>query len=174
MAADVEPPDSSSPRAGFSAGRLLGNFEEIVSGTALVVVVASASWGVFTRYLTRTPATWAGELATLAFAWVVFVGASACFKRTGHVSIDLLVNLLPQQARRAIQALADLLVLAFCVCVAVLAARLSIQNWDNPTSVMRVPIATSYLAVVVGFGMMTLRHGRAAWRRWTAREPAGT
>ena len=145
--------------------QLVDNFEEIVSGTALVIVVVSATWGVLTRYVTQSPAPWTGELATLAFAWVVFVGASACFKRGGHVSIDMLVTFLPQRAREPIQAFVDLVVLVFCACVAVLAARMSIQNWDNPTSVMRVPIAISYLAVLVGFAMMTLRHGRIAWRR---------
>jgi len=169
MVADDER-SGAAAAVGLSGRHLLDNLEEIISGTALVIVVASASWGVFTRYLTRSPATWSGELATLAFAWVVFVGASACFKRGGHVSIDMLVNFLPRATRAPIQATIDVVVFAFCVCVAVLAARLSIQNWDNPTSVMRVPIAINYLAVVVGFGMMTIRHGRLAWQRWLARE----
>ena len=81
MTREIEPPEQT-PAAG---GRLLDNIEEIVSGIALVIVVLSASWGVFTRYLTKSPATWSGEIATLAFSWLVFVGASACFKHGGHV-----------------------------------------------------------------------------------------
>jgi TRAP-type C4-dicarboxylate transport system permease small subunit len=155
--------------AGSSVWRLIDNLEEIVSGAALVIVVASASWGVFTRYLTRTPATWAGELATLAFAWVVFVGASVCFKRGGHVSIDMLVNFLPRVLRARLQAAIDVVVLVFCVSVAVLATRFSIQSWDHPTSVLRVPVSVNYLAVAVGFGMMAIRHAGIGWRRWIDR-----
>jgi TRAP-type C4-dicarboxylate transport system permease small subunit len=165
----------TSPAPGL-ARRVFDNLEELVSGAALVLVVLAATWGVFTRYLTKSPATWTGELATLAFAWVVFVGAGAVFKHGGHVSIDMLVSFLPYRARSGIQAAMDVVALVFCICVSVLAARLSMQNWDNPTSVMRVPVAISYLAVFVGFGLMTLRQWQMASGRWRNRNrsPAGT
>lgn len=169
MTRDAEPPEATQALGGAPGRRLLDNIEEIVSGIALVIVVLSASWGVFTRYLTKSPATWSGEIATLAFAWVVFVGASACFKHGGHVSIDMLVNFLPRRLSAPIQAAVDLVVFVFCICVAVLGIRLSIQNWDNPTSVLRLPVSISYIAVAFGFAMMTLRHGRIGWLRWTRR-----
>ena len=70
-------------------------FEELVASLAVVVVIASVSWGVITRYVTAQPATWAGEVATLGFAWVVFFGAAACIKYRLHPEIDLLVRRLP-------------------------------------------------------------------------------
>ena len=70
-------------------------FEELVASLAVVVVIASVSWGVITRYVTAQPATWAGEVATLGFAWVVFFGAAACVKYKLHPSIDMLVKRLP-------------------------------------------------------------------------------
>jgi TRAP-type C4-dicarboxylate transport system permease small subunit len=172
MSADEPPPQATAPARSLGR-RVYDNFEEIVSGAALVIVVLSASWGVVTRYLTRTPATWAGELATLAFAWVVFVGASAVFKHGGHVSIDMLINFLPPRWRTGIQAAMDAIVLVFCVAVTALAVRVTMQNWDNPTSVMRVPIALIYLSLVVGFGMMALRQAEVALRRWRLRANAG-
>ncbi|MCC6197876.1 MAG: TRAP transporter small permease [Burkholderiales bacterium] len=169
--------DEASPKEVASVRslgrRVYEHLEEIVSGTALVIVVLSASWGVVTRYLTETPATWAGELATLAFAWVVFVGASTVFKHGGHVSIDMLINFLPPRWRPRIQAAMDAIVLVFCAAVTALAVRVTMQNWDNPTSVMRVPIALIYLSLVVGFGMMSLRQGELALRRWRLRASGG-
>jgi TRAP-type C4-dicarboxylate transport system permease small subunit len=50
---------------------------------------------VVTRYITAQAAAWASELATLAFAWLVFFGASACIKYRLHPSIDMLVRRLP-------------------------------------------------------------------------------
>ena len=62
-------------------------------------MILSVAWGVITRYITAQPATWAGELAVIAFAWVVFLGASACFKYRLHASIDMVTALLPDGGR---------------------------------------------------------------------------
>lgn len=162
---------NASPRdpgtiAGRFASRAFDNLEEIISSIALVIVVLSACWGVITRYFTHQPATWTSEMATIAFAWVVFVGASAGFKRGSHISIDMLVAFLPARLNVMIQSAIDLLVLIFCSAVSVIAVNASIVNWDSPTSVLRLPTSTIYIAIAFGFAMMVLRHGRVAWGRW--------
>lgn len=144
----------------------LGHFEEVVAGIALVIVVLATCWGVVSRYVTEQPAAWAGEVAAIAFAWMVFVGAAAGFKYGMHVAIDMVVAFLPGAARRLLMALADLLVLAFLVAVLVLAVQFSIDAWSDPTSVLRLPGTVIYASVVVGSVCMLLRYGRAAWRRF--------
>ena len=144
----------------------LRHFEEAVSGTALVVIVGATCWGVLTRYITSQPAAWASEVAGIAFAWLVFVGAAAGFKYGMHVTIDMLVALLPTTPRRLLMAAADLLVLAFLATVLVLSVQFSIDAWGDPTSVLRLPRTVTYASVVVGSLCMLLRYGRAAWRRW--------
>lgn len=78
------------------AKRVIDYFEEIVSGTALIVLVAVVVWGVITRYVTKTPATWTGDIASVSFAWLIFVGAAAAFKYGMHMSIDLMWRLIPK------------------------------------------------------------------------------
>jgi Tripartite ATP-independent periplasmic transporters, DctQ component len=58
--------------------------EEFISGLALVAVILAVGWGVLSRYVSRQPAPWANEVATLAFAWLIFIGAAACFKYGMH------------------------------------------------------------------------------------------
>lgn len=141
-------------------------FEEVVAGTALVVVVLATCWGVASRYVTEQPAAWAAEVAAIAFAWLVFVGAAAGFKYGMHVAIDMVVALLPPAPRRVLMAVADLLVMAFLITLLVLAVQFSIDSWTDPTSVLRLPRTVVYASVVVGSLCMLLRYGRAAWRRW--------
>jgi TRAP-type transport system small permease protein len=69
--------------------------DEAVAILALVVTVLSVTWGVITRYITAQPAVWASEVATIAFAWLTFFGASACFRHNAHPSIDMLVVRFP-------------------------------------------------------------------------------
>jgi TRAP-type transport system small permease protein len=144
----------------------LARFEEIVAGAALVVVIFAACWGVVTRYVTAEPATWSGEVAAIAFAWLVFVGAAAGFKYGMHVAIDMVVTSLPDGLRRALMAAADLVVIAFLLTVLVLAVEFSIDAWGDPTSVLRLPRTVTYASVVVGGLCMLLRYAGTAWRRW--------
>jgi TRAP-type transport system small permease protein len=139
--------------------------EEAIAGTALVVVVLVTCWGVVTRYVTEQPATWTGEVAGIAFAWLVFLGAAACFKYGMHVAIDMLVLALPASVRRALTALVDVLVLAFLATLFVLAIQFSIDAWTDPTSVLRLPRSVTYLSVVVGSACMAVRYAQGAWRR---------
>lgn len=135
----------------------LDNLEEVLACTALVVVVLAVAWGVFTRYVTAQPAPWAGEVAAIAFAWVVFLGAAAGFKRGLHVSIDLLTARLPTLLRRPLTILVELGVLAFAAYVVWLGIEFTGRNLDNPSPVLRVPMSVIYLAVTLGFVSIALR-----------------
>lgn len=143
----------SRPRA-----LLLDQFEEILAGAALIVVVLAVCWGVVTRYVTAEPATWAGEVAAIAFAWLIFIGASAALKRGMHVHIDMLLILLPEAPRHAVTLAGDAIVIVFLAIGFVLAAEFSIDSWDSPTSVLRLPLSIVYGSVVVGFACLLCRY----------------
>lgn len=149
--------------------RTFDHLEEMVAALALAVVVLVVSWGVFTRYVLRESAPWTGEIAAIGFSWLIFMGASAGFRRHMHISIDALVNLLPSTARRLFGALIDVLVIAFCFYVCWLAVGFAIATHGTPTSVLRLPQSVTYAAPAVGFGFMTLRVAENAWRRFRGR-----
>lgn len=140
--------------------------EEVIAGAALVVIIASTCWGVLTRYITEQPAAWSGEVAGIAFAWLVFVGAAAGVKYGAHMAIDMLVVRLPAALRRAVMVVADATVLGFLFTLLALSVEFSINAWGDPTSVLRLPRSVTYASVVVGSFCMLMRYGRAAWRRW--------
>jgi TRAP-type C4-dicarboxylate transport system permease small subunit len=146
-------------------GRMFRHAEEILAGVALVIVVASVCWGVLTRYVTAQPATWAGEVAQIAFAWTVFLGAAGCFKYGMHISIDMLVSRLPAGVRRILQLLTDLLIMAFLAYVAWLAVLFNIQAMGDPTSVLRLPRTVIYASVLVGVSFMLIRQVQLCLRR---------
>ncbi|MFP5406425.1 MAG: TRAP transporter substrate-binding protein DctP, partial [Gammaproteobacteria bacterium] len=149
-----------SPPAANIAERFLRHGEEIIAGVALVIVVAAVCWGVLTRYVTEQPAAWAGEIAQIGFAWVVFLGAAAGFKYGMHISIDMAVVHLPAPLRRGAQALADVLIMLFLVYLTWLAIRFNIEAWNDPTSVLRLPRTVVYGSVLVGAACMAIRYGQ--------------
>ena len=138
--------------------RVADQFEEIVACIALAVVVLSVSWGVITRYVTAQPAAWAREVATLAFAWLVFFGAAACVKYRLHPSIDMVVTRLPPPLQRAVRLLNHGLVLGLCAFMAWFGTRFAIDAWANPSPVLRLPLTWLYGPVAFCFALMALRY----------------
>lgn len=132
----------------------LYRWEESLAVAALCVVVASVSYGVFTRYVTETSATWATELASLSFTWVVFLGAAGAMRRGMHISVDALTRLLPVRMAAGLAWLTDLLVLVFLAYALYLAVTITIDASSRPSPVLRISFFWVYLAVVLGFGSM--------------------
>ena len=151
---------AAAPRSGPSSGLrlLLDQFEEIVACLALVIVVASVSWGVVTRYITEQPAAWASEIATLGFAWVVFFGASACIKYHLHPTIDLLQVRLPGPLQRLVTWMNHLLLLGFFVFMVWFGTRFAIDALDTPTAVLRWPLTWLYGPIALCFALMIIRY----------------
>lgn len=158
--------DGSPARGRDSAPGALPHVEEWVAGTALLVLILATCWGVFSRYITSQASAWTGEVAGIAFAWLIFVGAAAGFKYGMHVTIDALVVRLPAGLQRRVLGAIDVLVLVFLALLLVLAVEFSIDSWGDPTSVLRLPRSVTYSSVVVGSLCMLARYGRAAARRW--------
>jgi len=139
--------------------------EEIIASVALAIVVASVSWGVLTRYALERPANWTSELSAICFAWAVFVGAAAAFRRGGPIAIDAFVDLLPTMASRILRIAAATIVFATLLTMTVLATRLTLSTTDVPTTVLRLPQAVIYAAAACGFALMTLRHAVSSVRQ---------
>lgn len=148
------------------AGGLVANAEEALSCLALAFIVLSVCWAVVTRYITATPATWAGEISAAAFAWLIFIGSAAGFKRGLHVAIDMLVDSLPRPASRLILMAVDVTMFAFCLYISFVSWGFTMDNWDNPTPALHMPYAIHYMSATVGFILMTIRYAQAAAPRW--------
>lgn len=151
-AAAALPPRPRSPRW------WLDHFEEIVASVALVVVVLATSWGVVTRYITSQPATWAGEVSTIGFAWIVFFGAAACIRHRMHPSVDVPLDRFPNALRMTLVWINHALLLAFFVFMAWFGTRFAIDAWSNPSPVLRAPMTVLYGPVAFCFALMLVRY----------------
>ncbi|MCP4384943.1 MAG: TRAP transporter small permease [Hyphomicrobiales bacterium] len=154
--------DTTSDKPVGPIGRvrsLLFRWEETLAVIALCVVVTAVSYGVITRYITATPATWTTELAGLSFTWVVFLGAAGAMRRNMHVSIDAVTRLVPASVARFVAGTMNILVLVFLAYTTYLAVLITIGAYHRPSPVLRISFTWVYLAVVLGFGSMLLNHG---------------
>ena len=138
---------------------LYAHLEEIAGAALLVAMCVVAAVQVVGRYLLASPPAWTEEMATLLFAWLVFVGASLALKRNEHFALDVVVET-PAWGIAANRAglRADLMVLVFCALLIGYGVRLSLVSWNVQTAVLEIPRTWLYAAVPFGGVLMLLAH----------------
>jgi TRAP-type C4-dicarboxylate transport system permease small subunit len=128
----------------------------IVSATALVLISAVIPWGVFTRYVLNSAASWPEPMAILLTIVLTFFGAAACYRTGTHMSVSVMVRALSRPSRRMIEPLAELLVALVSLFMVIWGARLVQATWYQ--SIAEFPLLSvglTYSPIPIG-GAITL------------------
>jgi len=138
-------------------------FEEVLSGTFMVLMFLATFANVVARYLFNSPIQWAEEFSRYAFIWVVFLGAVVCTKHKRHIVIDSLVKALPRHLQRWVNLAADLLTLALMVIITWYGWILT-RGATQITATLNVPQYVIYI-VVPASGVLGFLHSLGDLRR---------
>lgn len=133
--------------------------ENLVSFSALSLLLFSVLWGVLTRYITERPAVWTTELSGILFTWVVYIGAMTAYRDGRHIRVTLFVDVLPRSLNRVLRKIGDVLVLGFLAYVTYLSFVMMQKGATRPSPVLDIPFSAVYLATVICFASMTLTSG---------------
>lgn len=96
--------------------------DKIVGGFLVIllsVITLDVLWGVFTRYVLGSQASWSEELARFLLIWIGVLGAAFASGKRMHLSIDLLGPKLAPIPQRRLQRFIDLCVLIFATAILV-------------------------------------------------------
>jgi TRAP-type C4-dicarboxylate transport system permease small subunit len=127
--------------------RFVRRIEWTIVFCSLLLVVGSVLWGVLTRYVSARPAAWTGEIASIAFCWLSFVGATLIFRGDHHPRIFDPGSVGPPALRNSMLLLGGVIQIAVLVAVGLLALKQIGINMANPTAVLRLPGAIYYLPI---------------------------
>jgi TRAP-type C4-dicarboxylate transport system permease small subunit len=128
----------------------------LVAGGALVLISAVIPYGVFTRYVLNSAASWPEPMAVLLAIVLTFIGAAACYRARLHMRVTVVVGLLPALGQRIVNLLADGVMAAVCLFMMVWGERLVATTWHQ--SIAEFPflsVGVTYLPIPVG-GAITL------------------
>lgn len=113
--------------------------------TLLVVIVV---WQVFTRQVTKDPATWTEEAARLTFVWLGLFATALVFSERGHIAVDFVVRRLPESVQRAISILVQLTIIAFAALVLIWGGyRAAGRAWTQELSALPFTAGQMYLVL---------------------------
>jgi len=127
---------------------------------------------VVARYVFNYSFTWALELTTVLFAWMIFLGIPYGVRIGSHIGVDALVKALGPKAARVAGATAA----ALCI---VYSAILLAGSWAYVAKMHSIGIEMEDLPVpqwaprailVFCFALLLLRFGQVLWRIMSGRE----
>lgn len=136
---------------------LLQRFCVIVSGICLVVITLIIPWGVFTRYVLNSAASWPEPLAVLLMIWFSFMSAAVCYREYLHIGVQVIPAMLKGNARIACGWLIEICMAGTSIFMLWYGTNLVKVMWYQ--SIADFPIVStgiSYLPVPIGGAIVTL------------------
>lgn len=127
---------------------------------------------VIARYVFNYSFTWALELTTTLFAWMIFLGIPYGVRVGSHIGVDAFVKSLGAKAGRAVGAVAAALGVVY-------SAILLVGSWNYVDKMHEVGIMMDDLPLeqwvprtilVFCFGLLLVRFGQVLWRILAGRE----
>ena len=128
----------------------------VIAGASLVLISAVIPWGVFTRYVLNSAASWPEPMAILLTIVLTFFGAAACYRAGTHMRVSVLVRALSPSVRRLVEALSEGLVALVGLFMMIWGARLVGTTWHQ--SIAEFPalsVGVTYVPIPIG-GAITL------------------
>src|SRR3989440_10836259 len=127
-----------------------------VAGAFLVIIVLIIPYGVFTRYVLNSAASWPEPLATLLMIVISFLSAVVCYREHLHIGVGLLSAFLHEPAKSFLGWILEVLMLATNLFMLVWGIKLCQATWHQ--DIPEFPIITvglSYLPIPIG-GTLTV------------------
>jgi C4-dicarboxylate transporter DctQ subunit len=106
-------------------GRFIDGLEENAIALILGLMVTISFVNVVRRYLFNASLIWSLEVVLMLFSWLVILGISYGIKKTSHLGVDAITNLLQPRPKRIVAIIAA----AVCVLYAVLLMKGAYDYW---------------------------------------------
>lgn len=164
------------------------NVEETFIAITLGFMTLLTFANVVARYVFNSNIIWALEVTVVLFAWLVLVGAAYGVKKTFHIGVDVVINLMPP----ALKKIFALIAVAACLVFALLlfkgawdywlpfaTSRVWMETNDIPVpsflawigpiinegeAYEKMPRFVPYFALPLGMGLLVLRFIQAAFQ----------
>lgn len=175
--AEFEQDPSVSGFAASAAGRAFDRsvfwMRRFMEGCAIgltlsfVVVVLMA---VYYRYVLNDSLVWTEEFIRFTLFWLVLIGAALVALENGHLRIEVVQRIAPEPVANALESLARLCTIAFCVILAWQTYEL-FGRTTGTSPALRFPMRWVYAAMIFG-GIATIIGTVHAWL-WRRRHEMG-
>jgi TRAP-type C4-dicarboxylate transport system permease small subunit len=129
----------------------------IVAGACLVIITLIIPYGVFTRYVLNSAASWPEPLATLLMIVMSFVSAVICYREYLHIGVGVLPAMLGDTGKIVLGWVLESLMMATNLFMLWWGIKLVETTWFQVIAEFPiVSVGLSYLPIPLGGGLTAL------------------
>jgi TRAP-type C4-dicarboxylate transport system permease small subunit len=128
-----------------------------VAGCCLVIITVIVPYGVFTRYVLNSAASWPEPMAVLLMIVLSFLSAVVCYREHLHIGVGVLPAFLHEPAKSVLGLFLEICMLATNLFMVVWGIKLVQTTWYQ--SIAEFPIVTAgmtYLPIPIGGALTVL------------------
>jgi TRAP-type C4-dicarboxylate transport system permease small subunit len=128
-----------------------------VAGACLVIITLIVPYGVFTRYVLNSAASWPEPMAVLLMIVLSFLSAVVCYREYLHIGVGVLPAFLDEPAKTYLGWLLEICMLATNLFMLWWGIKLVQATWYQ--SIAEFPIVSvgaAYLPIPIGGALTTL------------------
>ncbi len=128
----------------------------VACGVALAAIALIIPWGVFTRYVLNSAASWPEPLAVLLMIVLTFLSAAVCYREYLHIGVAIVPDMLEGPAKVALGWVIELSMAAINLFMLWWGLKLVETTWHQVIGEFPiVGVGMSYLPIPIG-GLITL------------------
>ncbi|MCT4370822.1 TRAP transporter small permease [Yangia mangrovi] len=128
----------------------------LVANLLLLAMLGAIGVQVVARFAIGAPTVWAEELARFLLVAITMIGSAALIEKNRHISIDVVVDVLPKGARIAVGWLRDAITLTVCGLLAHYGWLLVGIGGRQTSTGLGVKMSLPYLAIPIGAALIAL------------------
>jgi len=132
---------------------ILDKVMEIVIVLMLAVMVVVTGAQIVCRVF-FTSLSWSEEATRYLLIWSTLLGAGCVYKHSGHISITVLQDLLPEKAKDVMQIVIHVLCMVLFVLIAFYGIKYFGKQGRQLSPTMRLPMRYVYTCIPIGAGIM--------------------
>ncbi|MGL6315030.1 TRAP transporter small permease [Vibrio sp. WXL103] len=126
-------------------------------GIAIIVLVVTVTWQVFSRYVLNDPSSFTDELARYTMIWFGLFGASYLFGKNGHLAITLFIGSVHKKIRNYCHLLIHLVSFSFIYLAMIKGGMQLISRTMLQTSpALQIPMAYVYFILPLSGTIMLI------------------
>jgi TRAP-type C4-dicarboxylate transport system permease small subunit len=129
----------------------------VIAGFSLVVITLVIPWGVFTRYVLNSAASWPEPTAVLLMIVLSFFSAIVCYREHLHIGVAFVPNLLSGWRRVALGVFIELCMLGTNLFMLWYGIKLVMATWyQGMAEFPELSVGVTYLPIPLGGAITTL------------------
>jgi C4-dicarboxylate transporter DctQ subunit len=132
------------------------HFEQTLMGIFLVIMTIVLSVQIIMRFIFSNSLTWAEELSCILLVWSGFLSISYTIRRNSAMRLTMVASMVSLRIRNALLLCAQIVMICFFGIMTVQAVAL-VQNTQQSTPALGMPMVYLYGMLIVGFALSTLR-----------------